>query len=331
MKGAILSDLRDRPLLHLIVRSCVFAMFSASLFIPGLISTPLAILHFVVFVGCFAGPFTLFLHCHAHRPTFNSRFAWLNAAITLWLAPFFGQTPNTYFVHHIGMHHVEENLRDDTSSTLPFQRDSFGAWLYYFAEFLLLGLARVLAYQWRRGRRKLARRLVVGELSFWGAVALLSQINFFATLVVFIIPTVTMRILMMVGNWAQHAFTDPTEPTNPLRSSIVCIDTPYNTRGFNDGYHIIHHLAPTRHFSEFPQVFAEERERLGRADAIVFSGIDFFGVWLLLMFKRYGRLADAFVRLPGAPERNQAAIVALLKSRVARLPNATIPSARGAA
>ncbi len=34
----------------------------------------------------------------------------MNHVIPWLLGPFFGQTPNTYFAHHMGMHHREENL-----------------------------------------------------------------------------------------------------------------------------------------------------------------------------------------------------------------------------
>ena len=35
-----------------------------------------------------------------------------------------GQSPETYFAHHIAMHHLEGNLPDDDSTTMPFKRDS---------------------------------------------------------------------------------------------------------------------------------------------------------------------------------------------------------------
>ena len=51
----------------------------------------------------------------------------LNLYIPWLLGPFFGETPETYFVHHVGMHHVEENLEDDLSSTMPYKRWITGA------------------------------------------------------------------------------------------------------------------------------------------------------------------------------------------------------------
>ncbi len=49
-------------------------------------------------------------------------------------------------------------------------------------------------------------------------------------------------------------------------------------------------------------------------NAIVFSGIDFFGVWACLMLKRYDALAKRSVQL-GDVVRSKEETVALLRSR----------------
>ncbi len=80
----------------------------------------------------------------------------------------------------------------------------------------------------------------------------LSFVNFPATLVVFILPFVISRIIMMVGNWAQHAFIDAGDPSNHYKNSITCINTKYNHKCWNDGYHISHHVKPNMHWTEHP-------------------------------------------------------------------------------
>src|SRR2546428_6680245 len=40
--------------------------------------------------------------------------------------------------HHLAMHHVEDNLPPDLSSTMPYRRDRFLDWLRYFGRFLVL-------------------------------------------------------------------------------------------------------------------------------------------------------------------------------------------------
>jgi fatty acid desaturase len=265
----------------------------------------------------FMDRFILMLHCTSHRPLFNKKFRFLNFYIPWVLGPFIGETPEAYFVHHMGMHHKEGNLWGDLSTTMPYQRDRITHWLHYWARFMFLGLPDLALYHFRKGRTKMLRRLVLGEGSFWAFCGLLAAfVNLRATLVVFVIPVLIIRTLMMAGNWGQHAFIDPEEPSNDFKSSITCINTRYNRRCFNDGYHIIHHLKPSLHYSEMADEFFKNRARYGEQDAIVFEGVDFFEVWLLLMTHQYGRLARAFVRLPGAPARTDDEVIALIKKRM---------------
>ncbi len=74
------------------------------------------------------------------------------------------------------------------------------------------------------------------------SVVALSFVSLEATLTVFVAPVVIARVLMMCGNWAQHAFVDAADPGNPYRNSLTCIHARYNRRAFNDGYHIHHHV-----------------------------------------------------------------------------------------
>jgi hypothetical protein len=70
------------------------------------------------------------------------------------VCPFFGHTPETYFAHHMGMHHVENNMLDDASSTLPYKRDSIGGFLSYVGRFLVLGFVDTFMYFFSRKRKK---------------------------------------------------------------------------------------------------------------------------------------------------------------------------------
>jgi len=134
---------------------------------------------------------------------------------------------------------------------------------------------------------------------------------------VFIAPYLTCRFLMMAGNWGQHAFVDPEDPSNDYKSAITCINARYNRRCYNDGYHISHHLAANRHWTEHPTELLDNRAKYVENDAIVFEGIDFFMVWAFLMLKRYDILAKHFVELREKP-RSKEEIIALMKRRTQR-------------
>lgn len=315
----LLNDERDVPFAALALLLTATALPSAIyLSLPGRFSWWLATVYLAVLLGVCLGPFVLMLHNTSHRPLYRPRYGALNLHVPWVLGPLFGLAPHGYYAHHIGMHHPESNLGRDLSSTMPYQRDSAVHFVRYLARFFVAGGPELVGYLWRRRRLTLVRRLVIGEAGFYLLTGLLLLLNWRAALVIFLIPFVAVRVAMMSGNWAQHAFVDAADPGNSYRNSITCINCGYNRRCFNDGYHIGHHLKPRRHWTEMPADFDASRGRYVREGAIVFAGIDFFGVWLLLMLRRYDRLARHYVNLGPAPLAREE-IVALLRARTRRI------------
>jgi fatty acid desaturase len=316
MWAKALNDPRDVVFINLSLQMTLFLLPAAVLlFVVGSFSWWWAAGYWAFLFVFFLDRFILMLHCTCHRPLFKRKHKLWNNYIPWVLGPLVGESPEAYFVHHMGMHHKEGNLMNDLSTTMPFQRDKFTHWLRYWGRFMTLGLFELFKYH--DGRPKMRRRLLVGELSYWAAIwALALFVSWQATLVVLVIPLFMVRTLMMAGNWGQHAFVDPDEANNDFKSSITCINSRYNRRCFNDGYHIIHHLKPALHYTEMADEFDKAKELYGKQDAIVFSGQDFFSVWLLLMLGQKKRLAKAFVRLPGAPHRTDEEVLELIERRL---------------
>ena len=321
---SLINDPRDLVFVHLMVACTVTALLGLSLFPLSLTvfeGSPwfwaAGIAYLLVWALWTLDRFILMLHCTSHRILFKREHSWLNHVIPIVLGPFFGETPQTYFCHHMGMHHPENNLEDDLSSTIRFQRDRFGHWLRYFLRFFFLIIIELNLYFYKRGKMKMVARALLSELGFWVVVGLLAAlVDWRATVVVFVIPVVMVRVLMMAGNWAQHAFVDAEHPEDPYLNSITCIDSRYNRRCFNDGYHIYHHVKARCHWSDYPGEFEANKQLYGEKDAIVFRGLDFFIVWLLLMVGAYETLAKAMVELPGAPERSIEERIALMHARL---------------
>ncbi len=312
----MLNDPRDAQFIGLMTSCLILAVAGVGLFFSGPWLWYLAPLYWAVLVFGLLDRYTLMLHCTSHRQLFNPRYRRLNQVIPWVIGPFFGQSPDTYFAHHMGMHHAEENLEDDLSSTLQYQRDRFGHWLRYWGRFLGFGLFELSFYMFKRKRTRLLKKILVGEGLYWGTVAVLAYFRPGPTLVVFVVPLLVIRTLMMMGNWGQHAFVSAGHPENPYLASITCINSRYNRRCFNDGYHIGHHLRARAHWTEYPVEFETNLAEYARQDAIVFEGLDFFMVWLLLMTGRWARLARAFVHLPGAPARTENEVVELFRERL---------------
>ena len=312
----LLNDKRDYPFVALMMQCFPLTLVGLSLFFAGDKVWYLAVPYWIAIGVLIVDRFILMLHCTSHRQLFKRKYAWMNKIIPWYLGPFFGETPETYFAHHLGMHHHEGNLPSDLSSTMKYQRNKLTSWLRYWSRFMVFGIIELAAYFKRKGQTKIMKRLILGELSFVAVCVVGWWINSSAALVVFILPVIVVRTLMMAGNWGQHAFVCQEQPNNDYRSSITCINNRYNYRCFNDGYHIHHHVKASAHWSEHPGEFAKNIEVYGANDAIVFDGIDFFQVWLFLVSGSWNALAERFVQLPGAPLRDKAHIIEFLKSRM---------------
>jgi hypothetical protein len=314
-----LCDRRDTPFLSLMaLLTATVVPTGLVLFVPGAFRWWLGIVHLGLYMY-FVGPFILMLHNTSHRRLFRRPWGWMNQYIPWVLGPFFGESPETYFGHHVGMHHPENNLDDDLSSTMRYQRDSIVDFLRYFLEFFFFGLFQLTTYFARKRRRSLMMRVAVGEIVFVGLLVGLWMVNWRATLFVFLAPFVMSRFGMMAGNWGQHAFIDAAAPENNYRNSITCINSVYNRRCFNDGYHIGHHIKATRHWTEMPEDFQLNIATYAAEGALVFTGVDFFVVWAALMARRYDWLAQRLVPLTDEP-RPRTELVALLRERTRRIP-----------
>ncbi|OUJ75412.1 fatty acid desaturase family protein [Hymenobacter crusticola] len=315
-------DPRDLPFLYLTLRiSLVLIPLAALLFVPavtGWLWAGIVVIYLGLSNFYFKGPFGLMLHCTCHRILFKKKYALLNKYIPWIIGPLFGQTPESYFTHHMGMHHPENNLPDDESSTMFYQRDSWVSFLRYLGGFFLLGIPRLFLYFIRTNKKTLLLRAVRGEGLYIVLCLGLLLVNWQATLIVFVLPVVLSRIVMMLGNWSQHAFVAAASPDNCYTNSITCINTRYNHKCWNDGYHISHHLKPAMHWSEHPRSFRENINHYSANDAIVFDGIHFLHVFVYLMTKRYDLLAKNFVNL-GNRYSNDSEVIALLRSRTQRI------------
>lgn len=318
----LIRDERDLPFIYFMFRILLLLIPFAVILFTHLLSGwqwMLAagcylVFNFVFFIGRFA----LLFHCAAHRPLFRREYEKLNLLLPYLFAPFFGHMADTYYAHHVGMHHAENNLEDDESSTMFYQRDSLRSFLSYLGKFLSSGITKCVQYFKKRNRKKLMRSAVQGQVLIVAFCIGLCFVNLPATICVFIIPYFFYRLIAMMGNWAQHAFIDPADPGNAYRNSITCINSKYNWQCWNDGYHISHHLKQTMHWTEHPAYFQSTINNYATQDAVVFSKIDFMMVSVLLLSKRYDLLAKNFVNV-GSRFNSDEEVIVFLKKRAERL------------
>jgi|SRR6185437_1217649 len=316
----LIKDERDLPFIYLCLKITFLVIpVGIYLFIPGRFNWWIASVFVVANMVIGLGPYLLMLHNTSHRQLFKKEYNLLNYYIPYILGPFYGQSPETYFHHHVIMHHVENNIPPDISSTMHYRRDSLRGFLIYFSKFFLYGIFELTLYFKRKNRGSFLRKTLTGEVLFILMCIGLSFISWRATFMVFMLPFFIARFGMMAGNWAQHAFIDQNNPGNSFVNSISCINTGYNKRCFNDGYHIGHHLRPALHWTDMPGDFIKNASRYAEQKAIVFQGIDYFYIWFLLMTKNYGKLADRFVVINNSFTKRDD-VIAFLKSRTQKFP-----------
>lgn len=315
----ILKDERDLPFIHLLTRIHLIVIPWAVLFFTPLLQGPVWWLIYIPYVyvsqSYFKGRFGLMFHCICHRGIFRKEYNWIHSYITWLVCPFFGHTPETYFAHHIAMHHVENNQEDDRSSTLRYRRDSFLDFLQYLLRFLAGSVLETLQYFFQRNRKKLYLRMGAGEAAFILFCIGMSFVNFQATLMIFIVPVIYARFIMTMGNWTQHSFIEAQDPEGHFSSVFNCINTSYNQNCWNDGYHSIHHYNPALHYTEIPGEFLKHKEEYKRDKTFIFDGIHYLHIFFWLMTRRYDKLADHLVNIDNTFKSREDAI-RLMKQRV---------------
>lgn len=319
-----MNDKRDLPFIyllttiHLLILPVAILLFTPVL--QGWWWWAVAIPYFYLSQLYFKGSFGLMFHCFCHRKTLKA--PWqkpFHSYVTWIICPLFGHAPEGYFSHHMGMHHIENNMPDDTSSTMKYQRDSLTGFLHYFFTFIFVGVINTIQYLFNRKRKKLGQRLTAGEYIYLAFCIGMCFVNFKATMLVFIVPLLFARLVMMLGNWAQHSFIDAKEPDNLYKSSINCINTVYNHKCWNDGYHIIHHLRPGMHYTEMPAEFLKRKDEFAANKAIVFDGIHYLHIFTWLLTKRYDKLADNLVNINGNMFQSKEEAILLLKERTKKI------------
>ncbi|KAJ5964402.1 uncharacterized protein N7479_004278 [Penicillium vulpinum] len=261
------------------------------------------LLHWIVHVW-YAGSYTLMKHQYVHmRGVLAPRYHLIDVLFPYIVDPFVGHTWNSYYYHHVKMHHVEGNGPRDLNSTMWYDRDSIADFARYVGRFFFLISLELPLYFFRKGQYSTSFKTAFWELSNYLAIALLFRYGHAqATLCVFLLPLCTLRAGLMAGNWGQHAFVDPTDPSSDFRSSITLIDVASNRFCFNDGYHTSHHLHPLRHWREHPVALLRDQERYSDEQALVFQNIDYLMLTVNLLRKDYAHLARCMVPI-GAEQR----------------------------
>jgi hypothetical protein len=265
----------------------------------------------------YTGSYTLMMHQHIHMGgILNRRWKLFDQAFPYLTDPLMGHTWNSYYFHHVKHHHVEGNGPNDLSSTIRYQRDNVWHFLHYWARFFILVWLDLPRYFLRKNKLNMALKVTFFELGNYVFLYMMAtRVNFRASLFVFFLPLIVMRVGLMVGNWGQHAFVDEIEPDSDFRSSITLIDVASNRYCFNDGYHTSHHLNPRRHWRDHPLSFVQQKAVYADEKALVFRNIDYLMITLKVLQKDYNYLARCLVPIGDQINMDIDELAAMLKTK----------------
>ncbi|KAJ9613489.1 hypothetical protein H2200_003431 [Cladophialophora chaetospira] len=274
----------------------------------------------------YAGSYTLMMHQHIHmRGILAKEYGWFDHAFPYITDPLHGHTWNSYYHHHVKHHHIEGNGPEDLSSTIRLQRDSVPDFLYYVGRFFFFVWLDLPLYFIKKGKTAMAMKTAFFELSNYAFIYFMARyVNFRASIFVFMIPLLMMRIGLMIGNWGQHAFVDEVDPDSDFRSSITLIDVASNRYCYNDGYHTSHHLNPRRHWRDHPVSFLQQKNIYAKEGALVFRNIDYLMITFKLLAKDYTYLAKCLVPIGNQMGMTIPEIAALLETKTRRFTEAEI-------
>lgn len=276
------------------------------------------ILH-TVFAVWNAGPFTLLLHNHIHNNGIFKKQYWMfDLFFPYIVGPLMGHTWDSYYNHHVKMHHVEGNGPDDLSSTVRYQRDEPLEFLRYLMNFLIKTPIELPWYFYTRKKYVLAAKSLVKETASVAIILTLTYKYPGPGSFTLFLPYLIMRIGMMLGNWGQHCLVDNIDPLSDFRSSITILDQASNRHCFNDGYHTSHHLNPKRHWKAHPMAFVKAKAKYQAEGALTFTGIDYLEMTFRTITKDYDTLAKKLVPMGEQIAMSHEERMELLRSKTKR-------------
>ncbi|BDA41658.1 hypothetical protein COCOBI_02-4390 [Coccomyxa sp. Obi] len=216
---------------------------------------------------------------------------------------------------------------NDLSSTEPYQRDNVFHFLVYAPCLLYItrywfrhavgAWVELLVYALWRRRFVLLGECLCTETAYILAVYMLWQWRPVATLWTMVLPYFLSSLALMFGNWSQHIFINPDNPSSAYGMAYNCVACPDNAITFNDGYHIQHHLNSKSHWSELPMRFLDTFDEHARQQALVFQKIGVFEVGLAVFLGRFDFLVQHML-ICGQPfaSMDREVLVRVLKSRL---------------
>jgi len=315
---------KDLPMLSCIFNITVLILpLCASLFFltEGSLLCHLCCIAFEVYVWLIWGNrFILCLHYAEHRRLFGKQMGTVGEILNKFppfvLSAFWGIPPGFYNLHHVCMHHAENNMfPTDLSSTMPYSRGNFLHFLMYVINYVVNTSWYLPVYAaWKKRWPQFFQFWAgAGVYYYWYVAA--RSINSTVANYVLVLPFCMASFFLMLGNFSQHLFVDTKDHKNNYKLTYNLIGSRINQITFNDGYHIVHHENSRCHWSEMPDRFITNIEKYEKQDALLFNGLTYEEVSFLVWSGKFSQLAQHVVQVR-EQRRSLSEVEDLLKSRL---------------
>ena len=337
--GHLLNDPhRDMPLLHVLVSStCILLPMAYSIFVLYIYANfYIASMYGLIIYQFIRTQFFMhsmlhYRHFASHRPLF--KISAFNVLSNLYLDPLMGIPPLVFLLHHPIMHHVANNGYYDISSTEQYRRDSWTSFANYWFRFQILAYIELPLFAWRTDRKSWfwAAILVIGSF-FFVLAHLTVTYSGWATFAVFGLPWCLDHADDGKRNWCQHLFVvqyDSPAPANNFWDlncglSYILLDSIENRQQFNEGYHVVHHANGGKHWSEMPDVFYQQVDRMALYEhdlmCITWTDSSIWEVWVHVACGELAKLVKhKYVHIPTAARPEPPTIGEVVAELEARL------------
>lgn len=194
-------------------------------------------------------------HNIVHAPLWRSHT--LNRLTRLALSLAYGFAVSDYIPGHNLSHHRHIQSRRDvmrtTKTRLPWNCANLLTFFFAVSVDVALANARYAAVA-RESRPKWFRERWQEIVASWGAMLALAVLDWRKALLLSVLPHLAAVWGITTVNYLQHDGCDPDHPHNHSRNFV---GRWFNWFHFNAGFHGMHHMQPSLHWSLLPKAHAE--------------------------------------------------------------------------
>lgn len=192
----------------------------------------------------------------------------LNRIMEIWLSFFYGTPVFAWIPTHNRNHHKHNNKEPDYTKTYRFSEKN-NLWVlltypsvsnYYQA----IAIKEFLKERYRKNRGEFFRYVIqVVLLVAW--VATFLYLDFWAGIVLVLIPQQFSLYAVVVFNFIQHVHTDELSEWQHSRDITGDYFGSLNFFLFNNGFHTVHHMNGNLHWSLAPEAHKKIKDKLDPA------------------------------------------------------------------